>query len=123
MLVMGYLLYDYAHNPWQIVMAGSNHTVINPSGEKFTGMLSGRLMCRQVPKEQPRKVPKRDVASSLYHKDPGVGHTPQIGSTWQIVDWPYGTATYPEKTRSPGPCTLIRGARALNTTSVPPNAN
>ena len=99
MLVMGYLLYDYAQS--MANCHGRNHTVINPSGEKFTGMLSGRLMCRQVPKEQPRKVPKRDVASSLYHKDPGVGHTPQIGSTWQIVDWPYGTATYPEKQEAP----------------------
>ena len=109
MLVMGYLLYDYAHNPWQIVMAGSNHTVINPSGEKFTGMLSGRLMCRQVPKEQPRKVPKRDVASSLYHQESRGGpYTP---------DWLYMSdrrqaiwhCNYPEKTKSPGPCTLIRG--------------
>jgi len=98
MLVMGYLLYDYAQS--MANCHGRNHTVINPSGEKFTGMLSGRLMCRHVPKEQPRKVPKRCGLITV-PLNPGVGHTPQIGSTWQIVDWPYGTATYPEKQEAP----------------------
>ena len=106
MLVMGYLLYDYAQS--MANCHGRNHTVINPSGEKFTGMLSGRLMCRHVPKEQPRKVPKKCGLITVPQRIQGWAIHPRLALHGRLSTG-HMALQLSGKTKSPGPCTLIRG--------------